>query len=199
MDDIATGTETLLWAFAQFTGSFTVEDALVKTAEFNAVKRSLFGGTSSAGLEYAIGGGSLDTEPMQGSAYTGTVSGKLASWLWGTNSARSSSASTLNTKESTTNHSRESTHSNVSIPTHSDQVIDSTAAAARRRSSAAPASAGVQGPYATSAHAGGSLEERRNRAMNDKNYPVFSSPPSILAVDLTLEPGECKTCEFVRA
>ena len=73
-----------------------------------------------------------------------------------------------------------------------DPVLDS---ASRRRSSAVPV--GIQSSYSHSSHAVGSLEERRNRAMNDKNYPVFSSPPSILAVDLTLEPGESKTCKSI--
>lgn len=30
--------------------------------------------------------------------------------------------------------------------------------------------------------------------MSDDSFPVFSSPPSVLAVDLVLEPGESKTC-----
>lgn len=174
------GLETLLWTFAQFSGNFTVEDALVKPAEFLAVKKALFGGTR---MEYAIGGGSLDTEAAQPSPYSGTMSGKLASWIWGT----SKSDSIVQEASSQTSRSRESTGSSLQLPT--DPALDP----ARRKSSSATA---VQGPFANSVHALGSLEERRNRAMNDKNYPVFSSPPSILAVDLTLEPGESKTCRF---
>lgn len=190
LSDIEAGTETLLWAFAQFNGSFTVEEALVKTGEFNSVKKSLFGGAGGSS-EYAIGGGSLDTEAAQSTPQAGTMSGKLASWLWGTNSASSTSSASTSNVQATT-HSRESTYSAGSLQLPTDPVID---AAARRKSSVAT----IQGPYANSAHAMGSLEERRNRAMNDKNYPVFNSPPSILAVDLTLEPGESKTCEFILA
>ena len=42
----------------------------------------------------------------------------------------------------------------------------------------------------------GSLEDRRNRAMNDRAVPTLSVPPSILAVDLDLQPGESKTCTY---
>ena len=38
------------------------------------------------------------------------------------------------------------------------------------------------------------LEQRRTRVMADKTVPTFSTPPSILAVDLDLAPGESKTC-----
>ncbi|GAA5974982.1 hypothetical protein JCM11641_006789 [Rhodosporidiobolus odoratus] len=38
-----------------------------------------------------------------------------------------------------------------------------------------------------------SLEERKDRAIKDKMVPTFSCPPSILGVDLTLEPGQSKT------
>lgn len=41
-----------------------------------------------------------------------------------------------------------------------------------------------------------SLEERRAVSMKEKNIPTFSSPPSILGVDLILEPGETKSCAF---
>jgi len=41
-----------------------------------------------------------------------------------------------------------------------------------------------------------SLEERKEKAVKDKSVPIFSCPPSILAVDLVLEPGESKTCKL---
>jgi hypothetical protein len=43
--------------------------------------------------------------------------------------------------------------------------------------------------------AGASLEERKNLMMKDRSVPTFSSPPSILGIDIVLEPGESKTCE----
>ncbi|KAK4057024.1 Golgi membrane exchange factor (Ric1p-Rgp1p) subunit [Microbotryomycetes sp. JL221] len=41
-----------------------------------------------------------------------------------------------------------------------------------------------------------SLEERKQNTMLDKTVPTFSTPPSILAVDLILEPGQSKTYTF---
>lgn len=48
---------SILWSFAQLQGSFEVDDTLIKPAEFNAVKRSLFAESS------LVGGGSLDAPP----------------------------------------------------------------------------------------------------------------------------------------
>lgn len=41
---------------------------------------------------------------------------------------------------------------------------------------------------------GASLEERKKKAIEERAVPVLSCPPSILAVDLVLAPGESKTC-----
>ncbi|GAA5898453.1 hypothetical protein JCM6882_007779 [Rhodosporidiobolus microsporus] len=41
-----------------------------------------------------------------------------------------------------------------------------------------------------------SLEERKDRAIKDRSVPTFSCPPSILGVDLVLEPGKSKTFTF---
>lgn len=47
--------------------------------------------------------------------------------------------------------------------------------------------------------AGATLEERKNYSMREKSVPTFSSPPSILGVDLVLEPGQSKSCELFAA
>lgn len=44
---------------------------------------------------------------------------------------------------------------------------------------------------------GATLEERKLNSLSEKTVPTFSSPPSILGVDLILEPGESKSCKFV--
>ncbi|GAA5867750.1 hypothetical protein JCM8547_005222 [Rhodosporidiobolus lusitaniae] len=41
-----------------------------------------------------------------------------------------------------------------------------------------------------------SLEERKERAVKDRAVPTFSCPPSILGVDLVLEPGQSKSFTF---
>lgn len=175
------GTETLLWAFAQFSGSFTVEEALVKSADFVAVKRNLFGAgqgkknvlSPTFNNERVVGGGSLESDAM--SETTATSGWK--DWIWGTSSNNKPASGSRRTSAAT--------QTTSTLP--ADPALDGSV---RRRSSAAVV-AGVP----TAAPTVGSLEDRRNKAMNDNSVPVFSSPPSILAVDLVLEPGESKTCK----
>ena len=176
------GTETLLWAFAQFSGSFTVEEALVKNGEYVAVKRSLVGGgkggsnSRGTGGEGAIGGGSLGTENLN--ANSSVSKGGWTNWLWGGASGSSDPQ----------DHQRSSGGNSGASGAVADPVVDGRNV---RRASAAT----VVPQLASITPAIGSLEERRKRMMNDASIPVFSSPPSILAVDLVLEPGESKTCK----
>lgn len=113
-------TVTVLWSFAHLEGTFEVDDALIKPAEFNEVKRGLIDGFGSG-----IGGGTLEERK-------GGVGWR--DWLWGEQGRKTAS-----------------------------------------------------------------LEERKNSSMREKSIPTFSSPPSILGVDLVLEPGESKSCEFAFA
>lgn len=110
-------TVTVLWSFAHLEGTFEVDDALIKPAEFNEIKRGLFDGFGSG-----VGGGTLEER-------RGSVGWR--DWLWGEQGRRAAS-----------------------------------------------------------------LEERKNSSMREKSIPTFSSPPSILGVDLVLEPGESKSCEI---
>ncbi|GAA6063717.1 hypothetical protein JCM10212_001828 [Sporobolomyces blumeae] len=43
---------------------------------------------------------------------------------------------------------------------------------------------------------GATLEERKEKAVKDKEVPIFSCPPSILGVDLVVAPGESKSFSF---
>ncbi|GAA5941573.1 Rgp1p [Sporobolomyces koalae] len=58
-----------------------------------------------------------------------------------------------------------------------------------------------EGDYGTTNASGemegaATLEERKEKAVKDKSVPIFSCPPSILGVDLVLEPGESKCFSF---
>ena len=121
----------LLWSFAHLEGTFEVDDALIKPAEFIETKQSLIAGFGSG-----LGGGTLEND---GAGSTG-----WGSWIWG--------------------------------------------------------GAGKEGGKAgleKGKRAGATLEERKINTMRERSIPTFSSPPSILGVDLILAPGESKTCEFV--
>jgi hypothetical protein len=50
---------------------------------------------------------------------------------------------------------------------------------------------------AGSAQGGGTLAERWTRAFSDKSIPILSMPPCVFAVDLVLEPGQSKTCQWL--
>ena len=43
---------------------------------------------------------------------------------------------------------------------------------------------------------GSTLQDAQERTLQSRSVPTFSTPPSIVAVDLMLAPGECKTFEF---
>lgn len=53
----------------------------------------------------------------------------------------------------------------------------------------------IWGAQARKGAKGASLEERKERGLREKGVPTFASPPSILGVDLVLEPGESKSCK----
>lgn len=182
--DYEDGRETLLWAFAQFSGSFTVEESLVKNAEFLAIKHSLLGrhnmpsssSPMNAGVSASvIGGGNLGTHVPNSTVSTSQRPrmGGWRSWMW------------RNTPEASLSKTQLVERRGLYI----DPVVD-TAADVRRRSSAAVTSAS-----SSSVPSIGSLEETRLHALNDKSVPVYTSPPSILAVDLVLEPGESRSCK----
>ncbi|GAA6003982.1 hypothetical protein JCM10207_006497 [Rhodosporidiobolus poonsookiae] len=55
---------------------------------------------------------------------------------------------------------------------------------------------GKRPPPQEDTHGAASLEERRDRAIKERAVPTFSCPPSILGVDLVLEPGQSKSFTF---
>ena len=54
----------------------------------------------------------------------------------------------------------------------------------------------IWGAQASKGGKGATLEERKERGLKEKSVPTFASPPSILGVDLVLEPGESKSCKL---
>ena len=115
-------TISILWSFAHLEGTFEVEDALIKPAEFVEVKKTLLGGK---GTGMGMGGGTLEDAGAKGG---------WKNWLFGADQANGT---------------------------------------------------------------GATLEDRKNYTMKEKTVPTFSSPPSILGIDLVLEPGQSKSCELV--
>lgn len=141
----APGTETVLWSFAQFSGSYEVDESLIKPGEFEEVKRRLaFGDTLSAngssGATRAIGGGDLGHDENADAAAAKGWAAYLRNALGGADGGQ----------DSPSRHRR----------------------------------------------TGSTMLEVRQKTMASKTIPTFSSPPSIVAVDLNLLPGESKTYSF---
>lgn len=138
------GSETILWTFAQFGGSYEIDESLIKPAEFEDVKRRLAFGdglTSPAppGTPRTLGGGDLGQEDS-------TEVQDAAGW-----------ASYLR------------------------NALGSTDSASSRRR--------------RHMRTGSTMLDTTQKTMMSKTIPLFSTPPSIVAVDLTLLPGQSKTCE----
>lgn len=140
----APGTETVLWSFAQFSGSYEVDESLIKPGEFEEVKRRLaFGDALSASgtsAPRAIGGGDLGHDENGDAAAAKGWAAYLRNALGGAEGGQ--------------------------------------AASSRHR------------------RTGSTMLEVRQKTMASKTIPTFSSPPSIVAVDLNLLPGESKTYSF---
>ncbi|UZJ54428.1 hypothetical protein CBS101457_003748 [Exobasidium rhododendri] len=60
-----TGSETLLWTFAQFGGSFQIDESLIKPGEFEQVKERVAGGGGGVGTM----GGSVPFSPVGGGEF----------------------------------------------------------------------------------------------------------------------------------
>lgn len=145
------GTETVLWAFAQFGGQFQVDESLVKPGEFERIKQRLAGMTpvqsaygSYSSQSLGVGGGELgnDVEHSENNA----DKGGWTSYLRG--------------------------------------VLSSGAGSKR-------------GTFSVShKRAGSTLLDSRQKTISSRTIPVLSNPPSIIAVDLQLAPGESKSYTF---
>lgn len=141
----ALGTENVLWTFAQFGGSFQIDESLIKPGEFEQVKEKLIGTPN-------IGGGRMVTSPVGGGEFgvDGREDRNVEGWgsyLRGVLSGGGSKKASL------------------SVPS------------AHRR--------------ATS-----TLGEMRTKTLTSKSIPIFSNPPSMIAVDLKLAPGESRSYTF---
>ncbi|CAO1614190.1 unnamed protein product [Sympodiomycopsis kandeliae] len=139
------GSETILWTFAQFGGSYEIDESLIKPAEFEDVKRKLAFGDGltspgTPGTPRTLGGGDLgqgdSTENQNAVGWARYLRGALGS-------------------------AQPSAHSRGHLRT------------------------------------GSTMLDSRQKTMTSKTIPLFMTPPSIIAVDLTLLPGQTKTYSYV--
>ncbi|GAC93875.1 hypothetical protein PHSY_001442 [Pseudozyma hubeiensis SY62] len=141
-DLLVSGSEKILWSFAQIAGTIEIDESLIKPSDFENLRRRLaYGDLTGAnasphslpGTPRILGGGDLGQ----------TSDGQPAPSSW-SSYLRSPFAS------------RSQLH---------------------RRS-------------------GSTLQDAQDRTLQSRSIPTFSTPPSIVAVDLNLLPGESKTFQF---
>ena len=142
LDTLPSGSEKILWSFAQLGGTIEIDESLIKPADFENLKRRLaYGDLTGAnasphslpGTPRTLGGGDLgqttETPPSQ------------SGW-----------------------------------------------------------SSYLRGPFGSRAQqhrrTGSTMQDTQERTLQSRSVPTFSTPPSIVAVDLVLAPGESKTYQF---
>lgn len=141
-DTLASGSEKILWSFAQIRGTIEIDESLIKPSDFENLKRRLaYGDLTGAnasphsvpGTPRTLGGGDL-----------GQTADALPS------------------------------------PTGWSSYLRS--------------------PFAGRAQqhrrTGSTFQDAQERTLQSRSVPTFSAPPSIVAVDLVLAPGESKTYQF---
>jgi hypothetical protein len=144
----ASGSETILWTFAQFEGHFQVDESLVKPGEFEQVKERL---SSIASPFSAAGGSSLAAFGAGefGNSVEGEGEDRQSKRSWGSflRSAISYGGGSKGMSAGTGNHRRS----------------EST------------------------------LLSHREKMMSSRTVPILSNPPTMIAVDVTLAPGESRS------
>ncbi|CAO1637659.1 unnamed protein product [Parajaminaea phylloscopi] len=144
------GTEVVYWSFAQFSGSYEIDESMIKPGEFEEVKRKLAFGdglanTAPQGTMRTLGGGDLGhlDEVTPDSDRTGQAG-------WGSYLRNVLSGSASGSGSGQRSHRRTSS-----------TMLDTS-----------------------------------QRMMTSRTIPLFSSPPSIVAVDLSLTPGQSRSYSF---
>ncbi|CAD6884644.1 unnamed protein product [Tilletia controversa] len=197
------GSAHILWSFAQLSGSFQLDESMIKPAEFNALKQRLADHSSAASSGGVFGGGDLghdvqlDIEERVGwgsylkNALTAPVSPSLSTFGLGSpNIAQEWGSPSLGS--AARGGPRHSSSASLAVPSglgsanglgSSSPIIGPTSPSLSRR-------------RVSHKRTGSTLQDTRERTLMNRNIPTLSTPPSILFVDHVLAPGESKTYSF---
>lgn len=141
-DTLASGSEKILWSFAQMGGTIEIDESLIKPSDFETLKRRIAYGD--------LTGANASPHSVPGTPRT----------LGGGDLGQSSDA----------------------------------------QPSPSGWSSYLRSPFAGRApqhrRTGSTLQDAQERTLQSRSVPTFSTPPSIVAVDLVLLPGESKTFQF---
>ncbi|KAK0566395.1 Golgi membrane exchange factor (Ric1p-Rgp1p) subunit [Tilletia horrida] len=215
------GSAHILYSFAQLSGSFQLDESIIKPAEFNALKQRLVDLSSASASMNPGGAGAIGAGVFGGGDLGHEVQLDVDERVgWGSylRNALSSgqSSPSLNgnfTAYGSPNLGQEwgSPYSNSATSTprslssrHMPSASLAVPAIASPTNGFASSSSPIMGPSSPSIsrrrvshkRTGSTLQDTRERTLLNRNIPTLSTPPSILFVDHVLEPGESKTYSF---
>ena len=179
----------LFWCFAHLEGTFEIDEGLVRAQEFNELKVALAGGSGVVGAGHqtgaeaplGVGGGTL--EDGQGNAAGSAAGlGSWRDWILGRVAPTAGASDGMGDSVGDAGPSR----------VQGDRLGRGGGGGGGGASGGATSAAAKSDVR----HSGATLEERRRNAMRGRAIPTFSSPPSILDVDMVLEPGQSRTFAF---
>ncbi|KAE8265183.1 hypothetical protein A4X09_0g6736 [Tilletia walkeri] len=196
----------ILWSFAQLSGSFQLDESMIKPAEFNALKQRLLdrsGAAASGGGGGVFGGGDLghdfqlDIDERVGwgaylkNALTAPVSPSVSNFGLHTPNVGQDWSASPSLNGTPRGGSRHASSASLAIPS-------SISANGLASSSPiiGPASPSLSRRRVSHKRTGSTLQDARERTLLNRNIPTLSTPPSILFVDQVLSPGESKTYSF---
>lgn len=170
------GHEKLIWAFAQFGGTMELDRALVRPADFDQ-------------LRLRLSRGELAPSTSQTPATPGDTPRLVGGGELGYDTEVEAGSLEFETGYSDTDLKAE----------HTPSVAALTALLFRYARSPTPQSGASRAPH-TPRHmrSGSTLSDMRARALFSRTLPTYSTPPTILGIDMVLAPGESRSCTYFR-
>jgi len=195
------GTETLLWSFAQLRGTCEIDETLIKAEDFERLKKRLAygegqGDSNLKGGRKILGGGEFDLGGGFGFNHLnhGTL-GNEDSWSSYLKSALWLSSSTSNSAQSKRSSSSLSFNSDDGSTPYSPHSSISEFPTSMSSNSSISSKASEKASGHKHKRTGSTMLDNHTRTLTSKSFPTFSMPPSMIAIDLVLKPGESKSCE----
>lgn len=168
-DALPEGHEKLIWAFAQFGGTMELDRTLVRPAEFDQLRQRLARG------ELAPSRPATPATPGEGTPRL-VGGGELA----------------YDTEVEAGDLQFETGASEVDLRAEHTPSVATLAALLARFARPPTPQSGTRSPRHL--RTGSTLSDMRMRALLSKTLPTYSTPPTVLGIDLVLAPGETRSC-----
>ena len=199
---VTQGTEVILWSYAQFSGMFSIDESLIKPFDFELVKYRIAQGTIvSAASGVAAPGGRSEMALKASNKSSGRIIGGgelLALGRAGKGELQLEAELRMGTATGT--HAGDGAEEEAeamqrAISGGGSGAGDGWSAYLRNRLTLGLAGGDSAARKAKHKRTGSTLVDTSQKTILAKSIPTFSTPPSILCVDLALEPGQSRSCE----